>query len=321
MFSTRQRMTGLSGIDTESMVRQLMQAESLRFNALTKRNALTAYRQEAYRSVGVTIRAFESSVLSLNSKNSVRLPSNFDSKTVSVTSGGNAVSSNAVRASIGTDAKVGTHRLEVFSAAAKDRFESKEIRPTFVGEGEGLDFKWAEYGDGSDTSDLKFTVELDGVRRNITVTNAELKEIADTLSDPADRRDKVEEIINQRLTSAFGTLNGSHFGNDLNGKQKVEVSLKDNKFTLSSINGSTTNFDVGNMETLDILGLKAGQSGRAAIDLNSMKFNDLAKAGLTDGIDARILLNGQLIHFTVNTTVQEVMNDINRNVNGVTVSF
>jgi flagellar hook-associated protein 2 len=46
-------------MDTDAMVRQIMNAESLRLNRLNQNRTLTQWRQEAYRGVATMLQGFQ----------------------------------------------------------------------------------------------------------------------------------------------------------------------------------------------------------------------------------------------------------------------
>ncbi len=65
-MSSTLRMTGLaSGLDTDTMVRDLMKAERMRYNKLHQQKTLALWRQDAYREVNNLFRAFKDTYMSV----------------------------------------------------------------------------------------------------------------------------------------------------------------------------------------------------------------------------------------------------------------
>ena len=58
--STNNRVTGLSGFDTESVVRSLMEADSIPLTKAQQSRQVLVWKQEAYRDVTTQLRGFKS---------------------------------------------------------------------------------------------------------------------------------------------------------------------------------------------------------------------------------------------------------------------
>lgn len=106
------RITGLSsGLDVDSIVKGLMDAEKVKLNKMEQQEDLLTWRQEAYRNTMGTMNTFSSSYLDSLSTSSITKQGNFlqydteSSDTAYVT------------ASAGADAKVGSHTVAVSQLA------------------------------------------------------------------------------------------------------------------------------------------------------------------------------------------------------------
>ena len=64
------RFTGLSGIDTESMVDQMMKAESAKYNRLEKEKTKVTWKQEAFRQLITSMQNFQNKWFSTTSLSS-----------------------------------------------------------------------------------------------------------------------------------------------------------------------------------------------------------------------------------------------------------
>ena len=122
MYTNTMRFTGLSGIDTEMMVRQLMRAESMRYDSLKKKNVLIEWRQEAYRNVALSLNTFQNTFLSLTAANNLRSMSTFNVFNAKATIG-NAETSHAT-VSASAEAKEGSYKVEVLALAQTDKYKS-----------------------------------------------------------------------------------------------------------------------------------------------------------------------------------------------------
>jgi flagellar hook-associated protein 2 len=88
MYSNTMRMTGIfSGMDTEAMVRQLMNAESMKYTKLQQTRQKVAWRQEAYRSVAKSLSDFKANNLDIL-KGGISSSATFDSLVSTVKNGG-----------------------------------------------------------------------------------------------------------------------------------------------------------------------------------------------------------------------------------------
>ncbi|MDR1705523.1 MAG: hypothetical protein LBS19_12665, partial [Clostridiales bacterium] len=120
MFSTRTRITGMSGFDTQSMVNSLMQAESYKYDRLLKKATYTTYQQASYRSAATVMKGFQDKFLGVGTSlaNSLRMPSAFNTGKATVTVGG--VANNGISATATTASEAGSYKLTVKQIARKD---------------------------------------------------------------------------------------------------------------------------------------------------------------------------------------------------------
>ncbi len=118
-YSSVMRYTGLSGVDTASMVDALMEAESYRYNKLYRDNITYGYQQDAYRSVGNNLLDIQKNYLDILSTNSLRKASTYTGSSTTVTDKyGN--SSNAVSVTLGKTDSQFNSSMEVSQLATKD---------------------------------------------------------------------------------------------------------------------------------------------------------------------------------------------------------
>lgn len=188
MFTDRTRITGLGGIDTEEMVRQIMRAESQKLHRLQRRSTTFSWQQEAYRSMSAQMNSFRSQFLDILSPNSIRRTANMNSN--SITS-----SNNSVAATITGNARTGRHQIRVDQLASRDLYTSnKSINASITGK-EPFNHNNLKGGDS-------FRITLNGGQAR------EIKFTEEDLSNINSNEDFVK-VLNEKLTTTFGTTNGS----------------------------------------------------------------------------------------------------------------
>ena len=161
------RITGLSGLDTQSMVDQMMQAARKPLDRLLQQQQLLLWKQQAYRTQNTSLTQLKDMVLNL------KLQSSYDSKKANTTN-------NQVATAVATsNAPLASYTLKVdklATAATNKSAESLSIRSSIVGENLGV----------SETEPIninatnnQFTVVLDGIATDITLDNGDYNSLAD----------------------------------------------------------------------------------------------------------------------------------------------
>ncbi len=124
-YSTTMRYTGMSGVDTASMVTQLMQAEAMRKNSVFQQRQLLQYTQDAYRGVSSSVRSFQSSFLSFSSTSSIvnmRSTSSFGTNKANVSGAdGLELASTKGNVTVSNAATTGDYKFEVKSVASNEK--------------------------------------------------------------------------------------------------------------------------------------------------------------------------------------------------------
>jgi len=201
VYSTRSRITGLGGLDTETMINQLMRAETLKLNKLQKNSTKLTWKQEAYWTAAESLKNFDTKFLNTLSSNSIRLAGTFN-KYNSTVKKSNGDVTNAVKVIAGGSSAGGTYKLSVTQLATKDTY-STEADPD---DGTAL-VKGSIGSKGEITqeaiNDIKadggsFTMTLDGVSKSITISPSDF----DGISSP-DAND-LAGIIQGKVDAAFG---------------------------------------------------------------------------------------------------------------------
>lgn len=247
-YSSTTRITGLnSGLDTDSLVEQLMQSESAKYNNLQRKSQKVTWQQEAYRSVISKLQTFQDkwfgtsqtstnfrySTAFQNFKNSVKNSDGSDSSAITVNSSKSSAS----------------YKINVKQLAQNDVYMSSDTSSEkVISSSKSLD---DIAGTITESTPLKFSLTLDGVSKNIEVT-------ADDLAGS-----NLKDVLNDKLKTAFGK--------DSDGNAKVSVTDSD-KLSFK------INVDGGKGHTLKINEGSTREAG--SVTSNIFKIDDL-KAGLT----------------------------------------
>ena len=280
------RISGLSsGIDVDSIVAQLMTANKTKLNKLKQKEQLAEWKQTAYRDIISDIQTFSNKYFNVSSASNIMSKKNFQS--FAVTS-----SSAAVSASYTSDAVAGSHTVTVSqlaTAAAKTTNGrlSRDITGTAA----------ADYASAAGNS---FVISVDGT--NYTVTLSADAATADDLQTAIDTAVGEGKVIITEDASGLVTIAAA----DASGVQKLSLS--------SPASGTSA---------LDSLGLTAGQANRISISSTLETLGGSLATGLTFDEDDQVALviNGVNFTFDKETTLAEMMSEINSSAAGVTMKY
>lgn len=310
MYTNTTRMTGLSGIDTEAMIKQIMTAKSVKYNNMRKTSLLTQYKQESYRSVASSLKTFQTSFLSLTSNlsASLRLSANFKGLSASVKISGSSTETSDISIKTATGAATGTYKLKVEQIAQKDQYvgaTSDSYLPSMTGTG-GLSLLAVEAGES-------FKISLDGATsKTITFTEDDVDYIQGAGNDAAELAKRTSELMNEKLRTAFGTdtLQGN--------AQKVSATFtSDGGIVIKSLSGHTAAISGGD-ETLAKLGFENG--AKTAFD-TSRTLEEVFGSDAFVGGQASFTINGKTFDVLDSETLDDVMNRINSAGLNVKLSF
>lgn len=228
MYTNRTRMVGLSGIDTDTLVKQLMQAESVKYNNLKKQNTMLKWQQEKYRDIGSALKTFQDSFLDILSPTSMRANATFGGYAASAKISG--TSTNKVTVKTTKDTKEGSYSLKVSQLAQKSSVTSGSALSSGgkIMSDEGFSLKDADGKDKFTAGDtIKFS--LDGVTKTITITSDFLT------SDTA---------FKTKLGEALGTAYGKTFEVSIEGSgssSKLSIGMTEKGHDLRIYDGTRKN--------------------------------------------------------------------------------
>lgn len=288
------RLTGLAtGLDTDTLVKQLMQAERVPLDKLTQKKQTLEWQRDAYRNVTNLLRGFQDEFF-----NTLKNATNVTSKNAFYKYTSTVSDTSIVSVSANADAKAGSHTLKVNQLAkAASATGSSVSAPLKSAEPVGLDFT-----DGNN----RFNITVDGVTKRI-----------DLRMDAAyaDYNDLVEN----------GTYGIQKLVDDAFGAGKVDVSVDGSGYlTFASTTGTSriTLTSPTTLDAMDHLNFTSGASNKINTSDTLANLAGKFNTELTfddDAIDFTI--NDVRFRFSKNTTLKTVMNTVNNSNAGVEMTY
>jgi flagellar hook-associated protein 2 len=302
-------MTGLSGIDTESMIAAMMKAEGLKLTRLQSQNQVTLWTQSAYQNVSSVMKNFQSSFLNLNSPTSGRLTSSYVKNTVSVSSGTAGKEATGIKVIGSANAVPGEYSMKVLDLAKADKYVGDQKSGSISS---SIDWNSSDIIDSLTSTDAEgnttytsFDVTLDGLTKSIKFNAEDITKLT-AENKGSDRAAKLEEILQKKLNNAFGEENVA--GTD---QSKISVSMIGGKLSFQTPKGHTASVSGADLEKL---GISAGAS---------TKFNTSSTLGDFFKVvgDLSFNINGKKFEFSETTTVADMMSQINKANIGVSFTY
>ncbi len=289
VYNSTTRMTGLSGLDTESMVASLMQLEQTKLDKVTRSKDLLVMKQEVYREVTTALQGFLDTYFnSTNAMKDMRKPSTYNA--YGITYGGEKTNAyfSAVAGS-GTNAGSYTISNIVMAKAAKvsGNNVSAEIAGSVLTTG-------AINTISSTENNNKISVTFNGVTKEIVLDDS-----------PADIN-ALRTDLQDKLNTAFGT-------------GKITVGGDSDKLTFDTESTNSLSFAaVAGNTGLASIGFE-GQNTSNKISTSANIFsisNNFATALSLTGTDEDIsfIINGQSFSFnSATTSLNDIMSEVNAN--------
>ncbi len=276
------RLSGLaSGLDTDSIVEQLMRAEKVPLNKLYQKKQLAEWKQEEYRDIISKLNKFKTSYF-----NTTNMASNVTSKSSFKKFLGSSTNDSYVTISGNADSAVGSHTVSVISLATEAKIKGT-AGVTDALQGKVLNFS---------LSGQKIALTLDGVTKEIVLDNY----TAGT-----------DEIVNKQGTGLQDLVDKA-FGA---GKISVsfDVSTDNLSFEATGGAGRITLSNADQSGALTSLGFGIGASNRlntarplgylASSFASDLKFDEDGNVSFT--------INSKKFTFSVDTSLSSMMNTIN----------
>lgn len=211
--SNSNRVTGLSGIDTESMIDKLMKAESAQYERLQREETSISWKQEAYRQLIESLQTFNDKWFGIDKTTNIGYNTAWDNFTTSVLDQSGQVS-NAI--TINGSSESGKYDIEVIDVAQTESLTGKATVENKITTGATADEivnSLNSLTTGTTPGELSFEFDLDGTTKTITINADEVASATGTTN-----ADKLTNALNDKLKTAFGTSDGTPTGT-----QKVSV--------------------------------------------------------------------------------------------------
>lgn len=287
------RFSGMaSGIDTDSIIKQLMQVERLPMDRLNQKQTKLEWKRDAYRNITNTLRAFKDEYFDV-AKPATNLTSLSSYKMATASSSNTAVAT----ATANSTAMPGSHLLNVTQlATAANTSTAGTITKDLTGTGvAGLTF--------STGVDNQFNVTLDGVTKIINLKNGTYATTADLISNGT--KDGIKDLVDAAFGSGKITVAETALGSGI-----LKFTAANSRVTLSS----------GTNNALAKLQITTGSSNR----LNTS--STLGNLGLLNPLDftggnLAFTINNVNFNFNSNVTLSDMLNQINTSAAGVTMNY
>ena len=181
------RVTGLSGLDTESMVEKMMKAESMKYNRLEKQKTSVTWQQESFRQLIKSMQGFQDKWFNTtNLSNNIGYDAFWNNYKTSVKDSVTGADSNVIKVNSTTNS--GRYDINITQKAETETLTGNGVSKEIIS-GKTSDQIKAEiekYGE------VKFNVVLDGGTKEISIKSDELK------------GKEIENVLNEKLDAAFG---------------------------------------------------------------------------------------------------------------------
>jgi flagellar hook-associated protein 2 len=287
--SSKLRLTGLAtGLDTDSIISNLMKSEKAPLNKIMQKKQLAEWKRDNYRDITNLLRGFKDEFFDVLKPSSNMLSQTGFKKFAATTS-----DSTVVTATGSTEAQAGEHKIKVTQLATS---AAKTSASTMTGVLESTEAITSS--NIVDASGKNIKIVLDGVTKEIKLGNYD----ASTTLD--------------QFASDIETIIGNEFGA---GKVKVNVSGNDNdKLTFSTAAGASkvTLASASSNDGLSSLHIDSGTSNRLNLNDTLATLNDKLKTAFqfengSDGSQkVTFSINSKTFTFSSTTSLSTVLSTI-----------
>ena len=282
------RVTGLaSGINVDSIVQQLITADSAKLNSLKQQEQLAEWKQEAYRNIITSINSFASKYFDITSSSCILNQKTFQQFSV-------ASSSTAVTAAAASGAAAGSHTIQVSQLATAATLTtsgrlSKDVQGIAA----------ANY---SSLAGKSFVLTLDGTSTTVTLDSS--------VTDAASLQAAIDNAVGSGKVTVSADASGVLSITAAAGSGVQKISIGDPASGTSALSdlgfgaGATLSNRISTSSTLATL---------AGTMRNSFSFNAYGQVQLA--------INGVSFTFDQSITLAEMMQEINQSSAGVTMKY
>ncbi len=290
--STTSRITGLvSGLDTDEIVADLMEAESYTLNSVYQKKQLAEWKLDEYREVSNALRVFQETYFdSLNSSSNMLSSSTYDSLTTTSTN------TSIVTATADDSSSIGSTSIIVNNLATAAIMQSSSSVTQEIQGTQSPDFVSAQ--------GKSIEISLDGTTRTI--------EIDESITDIDSLQDAIDDTFGSdkiSVTDTNGDGTGALIITSIEDSGVQEITLSAGSSDVLEDLGFDDNDDISNrITTSDSLDTISEQMG------NAFTFDSNDQLVLT--------INGETFSFDKDTSLDNMISEINSNEEaGVTMEY
>lgn len=290
------RITGMaSGLDTDSIVEQLMNVEKQSYYKAQRQQYKTEYQMEAYREVITKLTDFSNKYLDTLSSTNMKSSAFFRKFKTTATSSITGQNSNAVTITSTADGNAGSHTVEIKQVAQKASISGTKTSGVVKTAAITPDTETGKitYAEGS-----TIEVTIDGKTKKVSIEGE------------FDSLESLAETLTERIKTEFGT------GYDgTNGKVLVEAQGERLNFITQNGASSLTVY-AGEDPQMVFTNNSSSISLSSSIESLKNSFTDeltFSNAGDDDDTNDQIKfkINGKEFQFDKSQTLKEIMNEIN----------
>lgn len=244
------RVSGLaSGLDTETIIKDLMKAEQTKVDRVKQQKQLVSWQQQGYREVSTLMLGFQSGYFDLlKPESNLRSATAFNTFVASATRAGAATNKISVLASAET--ATSSISIEEITSLAKGEEWKTQGRIKSITGTEDIAAKLADINAAIAGGDDSFYLTVDGVKKAITLTGG----YADAEAMRADVQTKINAIYGANASSV--TLDGSNkITVNMVGRQATLESLDANLLTQIGITSGSQNYIDTNKSLAEVFGV------------------------------------------------------------------
>lgn len=282
----------ISGLDTSSLVDDLVDAESTKLNSLKQQLQLAEWKQEAYRDIITDLQDFVDTYFSSTSSSSLIKQANYLQYAVTNSDTG------AVTATAGTNAKIGSHTIEVTQVATAATMSSTT--------GISADISGGSVPDFTSAAGQSFVLTVDGTEYTVSIDSS--------VTDVDSLQAAVDEVVGEGKVTVGTNSSGALTFSATTDSGVTSIAIAD-----SSSNGALTalGFDDDSITSNRIsedstLAEISAQLGTAITFVSNSETGDN---------EVTFSINGTSFSFSEDDTLGDVIDEINDADCGATIEY
>ena len=288
------RITGLSsGLDVDSIVKGLMDAEKVKLSKMEQQEDLLTWKQEAYRTTMGTMNTFSSTYLDTLSSSSITKQGNF------LRYEAESSDSAYITAEASANAKVGSHTLAVSQLATAHTLSSGSAVSKGL-TGTALSSFPIAFSSGT-----TWEIKVDGKAYSVDLSSV-------TITDPASDPDPLT------YDATLGSLRDAI--DKAVGAGKLNIDIASGALTITADDSGVQSITIAAQSTL---GFAASQSNRldTSQTLSNINSSLTSQFSFNGSQEISFTINGESFTFDKDDTLSAVMSTVNKSDAGVTMSY